>query len=289
MAFMVGSVIFLVSMNACVRVVTSDMGMHPFQAAFFRVSLGLVFFLPVLAYYRFEPLRTKHFGMQALRGGLNAGAMLLYFFGIAVTPLAKVIAITFTAPLFATIMGVLILHEVIRARRVTALILGFIGGFIILRPGIIETEIGSIAIFISSALWGLTMVVMKVLGRTESSFTTTAYVTIFLTPFTLIAALPFWESPSADMWPWLLAIGILGTIGQVCLAQAFREADMTIILPIDFTKLIWAAALGFMLFGEIPDIWTWVGGAVIFASTTYIAFREHREESVRKSKETETS
>jgi drug/metabolite transporter (DMT)-like permease len=132
------------------------------------------------------------------------------------------------------------------------------------------------------------MVVMKVLGRTESSFTTTAYVTIFLTPFTLIAALPFWEWPTAEMWPWLLAIGILGTIGQVCLAQAFREADMTVILPIDFTKLIWAAALGFMLFGEIPDIWTWVGGAVIFASTTYIALREHREESVRKSKEFET-
>ena len=289
MAFMVASVFFLVSMNACVRVVTSDMGMHPFQAAFFRVSIGLVLFLPVLAYYKFEPLRTKHIGMHALRGGLNAAAMLLYFFGIAVTPLAKVIAITFTAPLFATIMGVLILHEVIRARRVTALILGFIGGFIILRPGFIETEIGSIAIFASAALWGLTLVVIKALGRTDSSFTTTAYVSIFLTPLTLIVALPFWEWPGPDIWPWLLAMGILGTIGQVCLAQAFREADMATILPIDFTKLIWAAALGFMLFGEVPDVWTWVGGALIFASTTYIAFREHREESVRKSKESKTS
>ncbi len=132
-------------MNVCTRVVTFDMGMHPFQAAFFDLLLGL------------------------------------YFFVISLTPLAKVIAITLSASLLANIMGVLIWHEVISARSVASLILGVVGGFIILRPGILEIESGTTSIFFSSALWGLTMVIIKVLGRTYSNFTTTAYVTIFQT------------------------------------------------------------------------------------------------------------
>jgi drug/metabolite transporter (DMT)-like permease len=274
MTFMVSSVFLLVTMN--------EMGMHAFQAAFFRISIGLIFFLPVIAYYRFEPLRTKRLGTHAWRGGLNAVCMLLYFYGLSVTPLAKVIAITFTAPLFATVMGVLILREVIHARRIVALIIGFVGGFIILRPGFVEVDTGSISIFISAAIWGSTMIVIKVLGRTESSFTTTAYATIFLTPLVLIAAIPFWQWPTAEIWPWLFVIGILGSLGQICLAQAFREADITVVLPIDFTKLIWAAVLGYFVFAEVPDMWVWIGGVVIFASTTYIAFRERREEQAKK-------
>jgi drug/metabolite transporter (DMT)-like permease len=278
MGFMIGAVIFLVTMNACVRVVTSEMGMHAFQAAFFRITIGLLLFLPVLIYYRFEPLRTKRLKMHAWRGGLNAFCMLLYFYGLSVSPLAKVIAITFTAPLFATVMGVLILHEIIHARRIVALIIGFIGAFIILRPGIVEVDIGSVSIFVSAALWGGTMIIIKILGRTESSLTTTAYATIFLTPFSLIAAIPFWQWPTAEFWPWLFVIGLLGTLGQMSLAQAFKEADITVVLPLDFTKLIWAAILGFLVFGEVPDVWVWIGGTIIFASTTYIAFRERKGE-----------
>jgi drug/metabolite transporter (DMT)-like permease len=204
--------------------------------------------------------------------------MLLYFYGLSVAPLAKVIAITFTAPLFATVMGVVILHEIIHARRIVALIIGFIGAVIILQPGVVEVDIGSVSIIVSAALWGTAMIIIKILGRTESSLTTTAYATIFLTPFCLIAAIPFWEWPSAEFWPWLFVIGLLGTLGQMSLAQAFKEADITVVLPLDFTKLIWAAILGYLVFGEVPDIWVWIGGTIIFASTTYITFRERRKD-----------
>jgi drug/metabolite transporter (DMT)-like permease len=123
------------------------------------------------------------------------------------------------------------------------------------------------------------LVVIKKLAYTDSSTTTTLYAGLFLTPVTLVAALFVWSGPSAGTWLLLIAIGGLGCLTQWSVAQAFHEADTTVVLPFDFTKLIWASAIGYVFFDESPDPMTLIGGFVILASITYVAYREREVRS----------
>jgi drug/metabolite transporter (DMT)-like permease len=145
--------------------------------------------------------------------------------------------------LFTTVMAVALLGERIRVRRVAALIVGFSGVLVIVRPGTIGLDAGPLLVLGSAAFWGATMVVIKTLTRTDSSLTVTLYTGVFMTPFSFLFAVFVWEMPDARALAWLLAIGASGSLGQLALAQAFREADVTAVLPLDFLKLIWAADL----------------------------------------------
>jgi drug/metabolite transporter (DMT)-like permease len=237
---------------------------------------GFAALAPVFVRQRWAPLRTRNLKLFALRGVLNSAAMLMFFYSLSITPLATVAALGFTAPLFATLLAMLVLGEVVRLRRWTAILVGFAGTLIILRPGVIEVGLGPLLVIGSSVVWSVALMVIKVLTRTESSVTITAYASIFLTPVCLAAALPYWTWPGLEQLGWLAVIGVLGTVAQTAMNQSFKYADASAVLPMDFSKLIWAAAIGFALFGEIPDLWTWLGGALIFASATYIGIRESR-------------
>ena len=128
---------------------------------------------------------------------------------------------------------------------------------------------------LSSLAWAIALIFIKVLGRTDSSVTITVYMVLLMTPMSLPPALLVWEWPTLAMLGQLVLIGVLGTIGQLTVVQALKEGETHVVMPIDFTKLIWAAILGLLWFGEIPTAFTWLGGAMIFASTMYIAWREH--------------
>jgi len=261
-------------MHAAIRHVSDEL--HPFEIAFFRVVFGFVALAPIFLRDGWEPLRTTKLKLFGIRGVLNAAAMLMFFFGLSITPLATVAALGFTAPLFATVLAALVLGEVVRLRRWTAIIIGFVGAMVILRPGVIDVGLGPMLVLGSSVVWSVALMIIKVLTRTESSVTITAYASIFLAPICLVAALPFWEWPSLTALAWLAGIGVVGTVAQTAMNQSFKIADASAVLPVDFSKLLWAAAIGYVLFDEVPDLWTWVGGAMIFASATYIGIRESR-------------
>lgn len=261
-------------MHAGIRHVAGDM--HPFEIAFFRVFFGFVVLAPVFMRQGWAPLRTTKIKLFGARGVLNAIAMLMFFYGLVITPLATVAALGFTAPLFATVLAMLFLGEVVRLRRWTAIAIGFLGALVILRPGIIEIGLGPLLIVASAVVWSVALMIIKMLTRTESSVTITAYASIFLAPVSLVAAWPFWTWPNAEQLIWLAAIGGIGTIAQTAMNQSFKLADASAVLPVDFTKLLWASAIGFAVFDEVPDVWTWTGGAMIFASATYIGIRESR-------------
>jgi len=269
------STVLFSAMHVLVRFASHEV--PPMQIAFLRNVFGVIVFLPLLLSTGLSFMRTQRLGLHAVRGVLNVCAMLMFFTGLAMTPVAQVTALAFSAPLFTALLSVLFLGERFRARRWTALILGFAGTLIILRPGIIPADLGSLLVVASASIWAVTMIVIKVLSRTESSFAITAYMNIFLSVFSLGPALWVWTTPPPEMWVWLVAIGVLGTIAQLALSQALKETEPTAVLPFDFLKLIWAALLGFWVFGEIPDIYTWTGGLLVFASSFYIAWREHRE------------
>ncbi len=249
---------------------------HPFEVAFFRNFFGLIVLVPFLFKAGAGAFRTTKLHLHASRGMLQVGAMLMFFSALSITPLAKISAVSFSAPLFATIGAVIFLGEKLRARRIAAVVLGFAGAMIILRPGFVDLDLGVVLVLCSSALWAIAILIIKVLSRTETSVTITAYMGIFLTPFTFVAALFYWQWPTAEEYLLFAIMGAVGSISHVAMAQAFKGVEASVIMPIDFTRLIWASALGYVLFAELPELWTWVGGGLIFASTSYIAFREAR-------------
>jgi drug/metabolite transporter (DMT)-like permease len=261
-------------MHGLVRYVSEVM--PPFQIAFFRNVFGLAFLLPLLMRSRFGVLRTGRIWLHALRGVVNIGAMLMFFTALSISPLAKVTALSFTAPIFLAVLAVVVLGERFRLYRWIAIACGFLGMLIILRPGIVEIDTGALLVTGSAALWAVAMVIIKILSRTESSVTIVAYMGIFLGIFSVVPALWVWEPFGLHTLGWLVLVGLFGTIAQMSLSQALKETDPTALMPFDFLKLIWTALIGAWFFAELPDLFTLIGAAVIFGSGLFIAFRERR-------------
>jgi drug/metabolite transporter (DMT)-like permease len=262
------------AMNALIRMVGSEV--HPFEVAFFRNVFGLLVLVPVVARAGLASLATRVPHLHAIRGVLNAIAMLLWFYGVTLTPLATVAALSFLAPLFATVLAALVLGERVGPQRIAAVLVGFAGALLILRPGLQAPQLGEILVTLSSLAWAGALIDIKVLARSEPSVRITVYAALFLIPITLAFALPFWVWPNAHALAILFLIGAIGSLGQVAVAQAFREAEATQVLPADFTKLVWAGLLGWILFAERPDLVALAGGTIIFGSVLYVAWREAR-------------
>lgn len=264
-------------MHALVRFVSEVL--PPFQIAFFRNIFGLLFLLPLLMRSRFAVLRTQRIGLHALRGVINIGAMLMFFTALSISPLAKVTALSFTAPIFMAVLSVLVLGERFRLYRWMAILLGFIGMLIILRPGLVAIDTGALLVTGAAALWAVAMILIKIMSRTESSLTIVAYMGIFLGVFSILPALWVWEPFGLQTLGWLALVGLFGTLAQMTLSQSLKETDPTALMPFDFLKLIWTATIGAWFFAEIPDVYTLVGAAVIFASGLFIALRERQTRS----------
>ena len=259
-------------MHGLVRFVSEVL--PPFQIAFFRNIFGLVFLLPLLMRSRFAILRTKQIGLHALRGVINMAAMLMFFTALAISPIAKVTALGFTAPIFMAILAVLVLGERFRIYRWSAIFLGFVGMLIILRPGLVAIDTGALLVIGSAALWAVAMIIIKIQSRTESSLTIVAYMGIFLGVFSIAPAVWVWQPFGLQTLGFMVLIGLFGSIAQMAISESLKETDSTALMPFDFLKLIWTAMIGVWFFSEIPDIYTWIGATVIFLSGLFIAIRE---------------
>ncbi len=272
LSWMLVATVAFSTMHALVRHITQEL--HFFEVAFFRNFFGVVALLPMFLRYGFTPLRTQRIGLLTLRGVLNIGAMFTFFYALSVTPLATVSALGFSAPIFATTLAMLLLGEVVRARRWAAILIGFAGALVIIRPGFAELDYGMLAVLLSSVLWAMALMVIKVLGRTESSLTITVYMGLIMAPLSLGPALFVWQWPTPEQFAWLAGVGFVGAIAQWTMTEALRLGDTSEVMPLDFLKLIWAAVIGYLAFGEFPDFFTWIGGLMIFGGATYIAIRE---------------
>ncbi len=277
--YMLASTVFFATMHACVRFVSAEV--HPFEVTFFRNLFGFFALLPWLIIQGLEPLRTRRIGLHFARAGTNVIAMLMFFMALSMTPMVQVQALAFTAPLFTTVLAALFLKEVVKIRRWLATLVGFIGALIIIRPGIQPIDAGALLTLASAAVWAVTMIIIKQLSRTDSAFTITAYMVILMTPMSLVAAVPVWTWPNPTQLGWLAACGVTGTVAQFLMAQAFRSADTSVVLPLDFMKVVWGALIAWLWFGELVGIWTWVGAVIIFIGATYIAFRERALEKTK--------
>ena len=201
-------------------------------------------------------------------------AMLMFFTALSISPIAKVTALGFTAPIFMAILAVIVLGERFRIYRWSAIFLGFVGMLIILRPGLVVIDTGALLVIGSAVLWAVAMLIIKIQSRTESSLTIVAYMGIFLGVFSIAPALWVWQPFELQTLGLMVLIGLFGSIAQMAISESLKETDPTALMPFDFLKLIWTAMIGAWFFAEIPDMFTWIGATVIFSSGLFIAFRE---------------
>jgi drug/metabolite transporter (DMT)-like permease len=271
--------ILFVAVTGIVRHLGTDMS--PVQAAFIRYLFGLLLLLPV--FLRMGSLRrpASVVGLHASRGVIHGIGVMLWFFAMANIPIAEVTALGFTAPIFTTVGAALFLGERLRLYRIGAVLMGFGGALVVLQPGFQEINIGSIAQLTAAPLFAASFLIAKRLTKVESSTAIVAYLSVFVTLVLLAPAIYVWRTPTVIELIWLFATAALATLGHYTLTQAFRAADITVTQPIQFLQLVWATILGLAVFGEQPEIWTWVGGGMIVASATFIAHREGKRRKDR--------
>ncbi len=272
--YMLAAMAFFASMSGTIRLSTAEL--DPLQVVFFRNFLALPIMLPWLLRYGGGALKTQRFGLYSLRAGINIIGMAAGFTAVTLIPLAEATALSFTAPLFATVGAALVLGEVVRARRITALVVGFVGVVVVLRPGVDSISLGALLALVNAFSIALTTLIVKSLTRTESAGAIVTWMALLHSILSLIPALFVWQWPSAETWLWLVLLAGAGTLGHLCFTQAFARAEVTQIQPLEFVRLPLVAVMAFVVFDEVPTIWTWLGGAVIFASTAYITHREAR-------------
>ncbi len=205
--------------------------------------------------------------------------MLAWFSALALIPVGDVTAISFLAPLFATIGAVLFLGEVVRIRRWAAMFIGLLGALVILRPGVVELSLGSWLAVASAIAMGISSVFIKRLADGDNPDKVVFISSMYQAPLTLLPALYVWHWPEAHLWPYLIAMGLIATLGHVTLTRAFAAAEASFTMTFDFARLPFAVAFGYAVFGEIIDLWTWIGAAIIFAASLFIV---HREAQLKK-------
>ncbi len=270
--YMTGAALCFSVMNIAIRIVSAEL--DPLEIAFFRNFFALLFMLPWLARAGLGALRTVHLGAHVWRAVIGLVAMICWFYSIALLPLAEAVSLNFTVPLFATAGAAIFLGEVVRARRWSATLLGFLGVLIILRPGVTELSPAMALPVVAAGFMAVSTLLVKSLSRSDSPAAIVLYMNLILTPSSLVPALFIWRWPSWSALALLVLVGLLAAVAHILLTRAYTKADASAVMPFDYARLPFIAVLAFLVFGELPDLWTWIGAAVIAASAIYIARRE---------------
>ncbi len=249
--------------------------LNPYVMAFLRYFFGALFLVPlVMRLGLYRSLHTRRMPLHISRGAIHTAGMMLWFVALPLTTLAEITALGFTGPIFVTIGAALFLSEKVRLRRWIAVMVGFIGAMIIIRPGFSDIHIGVICILVSTPIFSASNLISKALARTDSATTIVIWQNIVIVVCAFPVALWFWQTPTLVDIFWFLLAGAAGTLGHICQQRGYQLADITLLQPIGFLSLIWNTILGYFLFFQKPDIWTFIGAAVIFASALYISHRE---------------
>lgn len=244
------------------------------EVAFFRNAFGLLALLPMLIRPGSAPLRTQQLPRYFLRSAIGLASMLCAFWAIGHLPISQAISLSYSTPLFVTIAAVLWLGETVRMRRWAAVIIGFIGVLIIVRPGSTSFTPGTLVAVGAAVLSSLVAIQIKQLTRVDSADTVVFYTYVFWVPLSLVPALFVWVWPTGVAWVWLVATGVLGTLGQLLWTRALRLGEVSALTPISFMQLPLVSVLGWLLFNEALDRWTVIGAGIILGANAYIAHRE---------------
>lgn len=271
------SVLAFATMGAFIKIAETR-GAKLAELLFFRQALALpVVCATVMIGPGLTTLRTQRLPAHILRTSIGLASMSFMFTTVILLPLAEATTLQFTVPIFATILGAVVLREATGKHRWAAVIAGFIGVVIVAQPGSGHIPLLGAATGLAAALLSATVsILLRHIGKTEPATTTVFYFSLLslvpLAPFFLMSV------GAHDPWTWglLVLIGLTGGVGQIGMTNSLSLAPVAVVVPMDYSGLIWATLYGWVLFSVLPTAWTWVGAPIIVASGLYIVWREHR-------------
>ena len=272
---------FAVLMESLIRSAQYDSNVY--TIGFLRFFFGLIIIFPYLIKKKFIPYKTKNFKYYFIRGLFNLPMMILGFGALVYVPFEQFKALHFLSPIIVVLLSFIIFREKVYMYRILALVIGFIGMLIIVRPGIVDFNIGTIMILISLTFWSLIIIVSKFVSKDDSPITMVSYQYTLMTIFALPLAIYFWQMPSLQSLIFVFIGAISGTILHLSLALSYKYAELSVTQPVWFSGLIFGSAFGFFVFNETPDVWTWIGGIVVFSSVLLITYNE-RSKDFKKTK-----
>lgn len=251
-------------------------GVDPLQIMFFRNFFCVVLMLPLLWRRGASLVRTKQPKLYAFRVAVSFVAMLSYFEALALLPMAEVTAIGFLAPLFGALFAIFLLGEYVGLDRWAALFTGFLGAMIMLRPSGTAFGPGQIAALVWALSMGLIGPLIKQLTESDDADRIVFITNLVSVPLSIIPALWVWTWPPLAVWPQLVLLGVFAVLGHMTLVRGFAIADASLAMTFNFSRLPFSVLVGYLVFGELIDGWTWVGAIVIFAASVFVTHRESR-------------
>ncbi len=261
------------SMDAVIKHLRTDY--TALQIVFFRMAFGAV---PMLALIHAEgglpALVTRRLPAHLMRSVLTLAALVCFFHSFRLLPLADAYAITYAAPLIATALSLPLLGERVDARRWAAVLVGLAGVIVILRPGGGVLSGGGMIALAGAALLAVNVVLLRQLSRTETNAAIVFYFTVVGTLASGVL-MPFvWRWPEGTDWAWLIAVGLIGGLGQICITEALRQAPVAVVSPFQYSQLLWGTLFGFVVFDDLPGGAVIVGAAIVVACGLYVLQRE---------------
>lgn len=270
---MILSGVCFVAMHSAAKYLADEV--HIFEIVFLRCALVVVILSPFLFKEGKKSLFTKQPKNQIYRIVTNSIAILLFFYGLSISPLSLATVLNFTAPIFTVIFAVIFLKEKLTTHRLISLLLGFIGVMCVLRPDL-SLNLGGLLVLLSSLVWASSLIFIKKLTKTDSAVTISLYAGVGMMPATFAAAYPYLEKINFVQFLFILFIAVSGTTAQTLLNSALKRGDLSFLLPLDFLRLIWSVLLGIALFGESTSVFLWLGGLFILGATTLIVTSERK-------------
>ena len=266
------SIIFGTLMGTFIKLAQEELNV--FTTGFLRFFFGFLIITPYILKTKFKVFSTKNLKIHIVRSALNLPAMLLGFAALAMLPLEKMTAIHFIVPIIVTILAVIFLKEKIYLYRSIALVMGFLGMLIILRPGIIDISIGIYMALISSLIWSVVIILTKKVSKDDSAITILSHQYVYMSLFSFPLVIYFWDQPSLKTIILILCAAMSGTILHIALNHAYKLVDVTMTQPYSFLGLIASSIIGYFVFSDKPDFYTWLGASVIFCGVLLISYRE---------------
>jgi drug/metabolite transporter (DMT)-like permease len=275
MLWMVLGGIFFTCLNTLAR--SLSMQLDAYETQFLRYLFGLVVMLPLVWHHGWQAYRPVNIVGQFWRGGVHTLGLILWFTALPNIPLADMTAIGFTGPIFIMLGAAWFLGEPMHRDRWVAALIGFAGVLVVVLPKLSGSGGWyNLVMLASSPVFAASFLITKALTRYEKAGVIVLWQAITVTVFSLPMALPHWQMPTLMQWGAFALTGVLGTLGHYCLTRAFHTADISATQSLRFLDLVWASVAGWLVFGDVPSQWTWVGALVILGSTVWIARREGR-------------
>lgn len=242
-----------------------------FRSVFALIPLGVLLFRGGLA-----PLRTTRLVAHVGRALVGLSALYVFFLSVKLMPIADVYALAFAAPIFVTALSVLLLDEQVGVRRWCAVMVGFIGVMVMLQPGAGVFQPQALLPLLGALLYAFVVIIIRTLGKTETSVAIVFYA-MLTSGLVTGAVLPFvWVTPDLTGFALLVCIGVVGGCAQLSMTVAFRSAEASLVVPFEYSAMLWAVLIGYLVWGDVPGAHIWTGSVIVVASAVYIAFRELR-------------